>query len=200
VQETASSRSKSHTGLCHEEHVQRMRGPLHRESIQVFISSKMREDALKAERDAARKAIRGLGFASAWDWESHGVAGPRRPMTVCLQAVRQSQAIVLLLGTDLTPNTKREHRLAVSLHIPDFIFAKEGERTPDADRYLNANKRRATVSDFRTVEELRALVSVSIRNHFVRVCRDSVGLPKLGNESPGAGITRGKPSDGKAKM
>ena len=74
--------------------------------LQVFLSSTMRRNVLKTERQAAREATKRLGFAWVLDWETCGHADCRPPMSACLEAVRESNALVLPLGRDLSASAR----------------------------------------------------------------------------------------------
>ena len=137
--------------------------------LQVFVSSKMRRNVLKAERQAARDAIKGLGIFEVWDWETCSHADCKPPIELCLEAVRNSSALVLILGRDLTPHTKKEHREAVKYKIPDFIFIKGNPKCLNsaARDYVDKQKKRSTYQNFSSLTELKTSIRVSLRNHIL---------------------------------
>jgi len=139
--------------------------------LQVFLSSKMRRNVLAAERQAARNAIMSLGVARVWDWETCGYADWRPPLEVCLQAVRESNALVLILGHDLTDHTRREHREAVKHNIPDFIFVKGSPRllNQKARRYLRGRASRCKYQPFGSADELQTYIQSGLSKHIVEV-------------------------------
>jgi len=147
--------------------------------LQVFISSKMRRNALRAEREAARNAVKALGFADAWDWETCGYADCRPPMQICLQAVRRSDVLVLLVGRDLTSHTKAEHREAIRCKKADFIFVKRCSLKPETRNYLHRQGKRCTYQVFRSPQELTSGIQLSIWNHLMAVYR-SANQPEIG--------------------
>lgn len=104
--------------------------------LQVFISSIMRNDELKAERVAAVEAVDSISGFCAWHWEKCGPAGPNTPMSTCLAEVEASDAMILLVGVDLTKNTIDEHKFAIKLKIPDFIFVRQCQRKENTKAYL----------------------------------------------------------------
>jgi hypothetical protein len=147
--------------------------------LQVFLSSKMRRNSLRVERQAARKAILSFGgITRVWDWETCAHASNKPPLRVCLQAVRESHALVLILGRDLTDHTKREHGEAVRNKIPDFIFVKRSRSLLDrnARRYLD--RQRGTYRPFGSPRELRTYIRSSLREHVIGVYLE--GATRLG--------------------
>ena len=84
----------------------------HASKLQVFVSSRMHAE-LEAERFAAAEAVERTSMARAWYWERDGQAAGDRYADICLRHVLESDALVLLLGTDpvsythLTLPTKR---------------------------------------------------------------------------------------------
>jgi hypothetical protein len=95
--------------------------------LQVFLSSKMNRSVLKEERVVARRAIEATEVSRCWNWEQYATAGSFPPMDLCLDEVRRSDLLVLVLGRDLTNNTRQEYNLATKLGIPRIVFVKEGQ-------------------------------------------------------------------------
>lgn len=159
--------------------------------LQVFISSKMRKDALQAERNAAVQAARCYpGIIRPWHWEICGYAAPYPPMKICLEAVRNSDILILLLGYDLTDNTREEHRTAVRLKIPDFIFVKQGRLKKETRGYLALHQNRATYMVFKSISELKTMVAKSLSEEIRRGYRNGRS-PRLGTRVPySSGSTR----------
>jgi hypothetical protein len=152
--------------------------------LQVFLSSKMRRNVLHAERQAARKAILSFGgITRVWDWETCAHASNKPPLQVCLQAVRESHALVLILGRDLTYHTKREHGEAVKNRIPDFVFVKKSRSllNRDARRYLA--RRRCTYRPFGSTRELRTYIQSSLRKHVIDVYLEGATRLGIGTQS-----------------
>ena len=149
--------------------------------LQVFISSKMRKNTLKLERKAAIEAIEQYPGAKPWNWECCGHAAPYPPMTTCLEAVVNSDILILLLGYELTENTKKEHETAVSLKIPDFIFVKDGNMKRETRDYLELQQSRATYMKFKTTSELKTMITMSLIKDIVRTYRNS--RPKIGTHA-----------------
>jgi len=157
--------------------------------LQIFLSSKMRRNVLKSERHTARQAIKRLGFARVWDWETWGHATNKPPIQVCLQAVRESHALVLILGRDLTDHTRREHREAVKHRIPDFIFVKESRSllNESARRYLDRQASRCTYRCFGSTTELRTYIQSSLQEHVIEVYLEGATQLGIGTRSGSVG-------------
>jgi hypothetical protein len=62
----------------------------------------MRRNVLSVERDAARRAIEATEVSRCWSWEQYATAGSYPPMDRCLDEVRRSDALVMILGRDVT--------------------------------------------------------------------------------------------------
>jgi hypothetical protein len=153
----------------------------------------MRRNVLRAERQAARKAILGFGIARVWDWETCAPASNKPPLQICLQAVRQSDALVLILGRDLTCHTRKEHREAVRHKIPDFIFVKKSPSllNENARRYLDSQRRRCTYRCFRSTIELRTWIRSSLQEHVIEVYREGATRLGIGTRSGNVGYVAG---------
>lgn len=152
--------------------------------LQVFISSKMQRNVLQAEREAARSAVEGLGIAKPWHWETCGCAAPYPPMMICLEAVRNSDALVLILGSDLTGPTRAEHELAVSLGIPDFMFLRQGRVKSATRDYVQSHQARCSYMKFKTPQELQTMIESSLRRYLVDGFRNRKANPPIGTQVP----------------
>lgn len=147
------------------------------DELQVFISSIMRTPELAEERKAAIEIIDSNQYLKAWHWEKCACAGPFPPMELCLAAVAESHMLILLLESDITANTRKEHELAVKRGIPDMIFVKVGtfvkvETLPKkVQSYLKKHQKRATYLCFSNTSELRTMISDSVRHQILSACR-----------------------------
>jgi hypothetical protein len=154
--------------------------------LQVFLSSKMRRNVLAAERDVARRAIEATEVSWCWSWKQFATARSSPPMDRCLDEVKRSDAFVLILGRDLTPHTRQEYDLAVSLGIHRYVFVKEGPLLPHTRAFLTGIQSDITYQLFGNVGELQSMVKVSLktdmalalrslRNHRIIASPGSVG-------------------------
>jgi hypothetical protein len=132
--------------------------------VKIFISSPI--DALKSERSAARQAVIDLGHEPIMAEEFQ--AQPRSSQIACLDGVRQSAAVVLLLGSSYgvpLPSglsaTHEEYREARAVGRPVFAFAEEIERDSDQQAFVREAGQWQTGlywQKFRTPEELRSKI------------------------------------------
>ena len=158
--------------------------------LQVFISSKMRKDSLQAERDAAVKAVKMSGL-KPWHWETCGYAASYPPMEICLEAVQNSDILILLLGYDLTKHTREEHQTAVRLEIPDFIFVKHGRLKKETRDYLAGHENRVTHMEFKSISELKTIIARSLSKEIARGYR-SGRSPRIGTRASYSSGSRGR--------
>ncbi len=139
--------------------------------LQVFLSSQMRRDVLSEERVVARRAIEATEVSRCWSWEQYGMAGSFPPMDLCLDEVRRSDALVLILGRELTDNTRAEYELAEALGIPRIVFVKEGRMLKSASEFLKRIGATVTYENFQSTGELEALVRRSLLMNMARAFR-----------------------------
>ena len=96
-------------------------------SIRVFVSSAMRE--LEYEREAAEDALKKLRF-DPWLFEFLPAMNAS-PSTPYLDAVRDCDVFVLILGQSLRPAVRREYEEAVrtlkSLELRGLVSLEGGE-------------------------------------------------------------------------
>lgn len=142
--------------------------------LKLFLSSKMRDGALKQERKAAADVIASLGFAEPWWWEGNAAAGPYCAKGICLGHARTSDGLVLIIGDELTTMTQEEFQAAQDAGVECFIFVQDGvSRDDETDGFIGEQQQHATTGQWATVEELesqivRAIHNAVIRSHRVR--------------------------------
>lgn len=92
------------------------------------------------------------------------LAGAFPPLDLCLDGVRRSDALVLILGSDLTDPTRREFEVACEIGIPRLIFVKQGSRNKPAREFLESVAETHTYVKFRNSGELEA----QLEDHLLR--------------------------------
>lgn len=135
---------------------------------QIFISSQMKHGTLNNERRSARKVIIRLGILfKPWDWEHDGPAGPRTPMEYCLQEVRKSYGLVLIVSSTLTQHTHKEYSLAKKEGKHLFIFFKKGTQRKEALLFRKELEKHHSPSwlVFRNTSELESRLYLSLQKH-----------------------------------
>ncbi len=147
--------------------------------MKVFVSSVI--GGMEPFRDAAVKAIRSLGH-EATRAEDFGAA-PGSPQQVCLAGVRESEAVVLLLGerygqiqpSGLSP-THEEFREARE-RIPVLVFVQLGvSREPKQQQFVDevgAWSSGYYRASFSTTEDLRDAVTRALHDLDVAKARGS---------------------------
>lgn len=141
---------------------------------QIFISSQMKRGTLINERCVVRNVINRFGtLFEPWDWEHNGPAGPRTPMDYCLDQVRRSYALVLIVSRTLTDHTHREYRFAKVEKIHLFIFFKKGLQQKEAFLFKKSLEKKHSLSwrEYQNMPELESLFYTSLQNH-VRTALD----------------------------
>lgn len=143
----------------------------------------MRRNVLQPERIIARKAIEATELWACWHWEEYATSGSFPPMDLCLDEVKRSDALVLILGRDLTENTRQEYEMAASLPIRRYVFVKSGNLQPHTRQFLGDIQSEVTYQRFENVGELETMVKRSLQDDLVRGYRSLGGHPVIG--SPG---------------
>lgn len=134
-----------------------------KETLRIFISSKMRRGAMRKERGAAADAVESMPGCSSWRWERDAKAGPYSSENECVNYAATSSGFVLILGDDLTPITRKEYRAARRNGLPCYIFCRRrASRSAAVRLFIAREKRHAVYKTFSNVEELKTLVIVSI--------------------------------------
>lgn len=154
--------------------------------LQVFLSSQMRRNVLSEERVVARRAIEATEVSRCWSWEQYGVAGSFPPMDLCLDEVRRSDALVLILGRELTDNTRAEYELAEELGLPRAVFVKEGRQLKSAREFLKRIGSGVTYEWFQNPGELEAMVRRSLLMNMAHALRSQRGRPVIASSVPAA--------------
>ena len=148
--------------------------------LQIFLSSKMRRNVLQSERIIARKAIEDTEVWACWHWEEYATSGSFPPMDLCLDEVKRSDALVLVLGRDLTENTRQEYEMAASLPIRRYVFVKSGGLLPHTRQFLRDIQSEVTYQPFQNVGELETMLKKSLQNDLIRGYRALGGHPVIG--------------------
>jgi hypothetical protein len=139
----------------------------------VFVSSKMRDGSLGAERGAAIKAVERLPFARAWAWERDATAGPYCSKEECVRQAGSSEALILILADEITSITRAEHKAAHDAGAAIFILLKAGaKRNESLKSFIKRARRRAAVTkNFANLGELRTHVEDGLREWTLRAGR-----------------------------
>lgn len=152
--------------------------------LQVFLSSEMGAGSLDAERQAVRRAIEPMKYVSCWSWEDSAFPGSFPPMDLCLDEVRRSHVLVLVLGYGLTGNTRREVEEALRLDLTCLVFVKEGELGEEAQGFLKGIQSYVTYWNFQNAGELGTLVTDALDRNMALALRQMVGRPRIGSAVP----------------
>ena len=164
-------------------------------SLQVFVSSQMREDVLKEERRTAAHTINESPVHHAWCWEDNAPAGAYHSEAECTGYAASSDGIVLLLGAELTRVTKAEYEAARRNGADRYIFIRQSD-TPDADTkaFIETEQRSRTVTrQFANLSELRTNLTTALLTSAVRAARHDVIRRRdaeLGSKVPPTGPAR----------
>ena len=137
------------------------------EHLKIFVSSKMSGGVFVRERKRCVGAVEGTGMAKAWYWERDANAGPFCSESVCLNHAATADGLILILGDELTPITRREFEVATERRIATFVFIDERE-TLDADAsvFVSDLQKHVITKKFENLAELETHVAAALR-HFV---------------------------------
>jgi tetratricopeptide (TPR) repeat protein len=142
----------------------------------IFVSSKMKGDALKAERRAAIEAIQEFPLADPWAWEDSAQAGPYCSERECVAQAGTSDGFVLILAEDITPITRSELNAAQAAGMPIFVMLKTGV-TRDADLARLVKRIRGeghTTVNFSSPGELKTRITKALHTVAMRWWREQM--------------------------
>lgn len=136
------------------------------EMLKIFISSAMRRDVLRKERKTVRKAITAHPFCIPWGWEDWSYPGPYPSIDLCVAEAKKSDALVLILGDELTNPTLREFNAA--FRVFRMVFNKQCRKKPSARAFLAKLRtpRGLTYKDFQNTNELRSWIIKTLHKAF----------------------------------
>lgn len=135
----------------------------------VFISSKMADGALAAERKAAIAAVEEFRPARAWAWEKDAPAGSFYSEEECIERAHTSDALVLIVEDELTPVTQKEFEAAEQGTATVIVLARRGiKRNLKLERFISNARGRTITKEFSDLDELKAEVDLALWEWFVR--------------------------------
>src|SRR5581483_1321095 len=141
----------------------------------IFISSKMRGEVLAVERVAAAEAVEEIpGFARAWYWERDADAGPYCSEAVCLGHAATADGLVLILGDELTPITRKEYELAYGRGVPTYLLIDQRVvQNEEAKRFVDEQRTSAETiyRGFANVSELQTHILEALMRYAVGAVR-----------------------------
>lgn len=136
----------------------------------VFVSSVMKVEDLKAEREACRNAIDSIPLARSWLFEFSPASTDTAEDTY-LEKVDQSDIFILILGAELTDPVTREYDRALTGGKPRLIFVKNvDERSARAVEWL---RERTDVkwARFGHSDDLAEQVRAAVSDELIRAYR-----------------------------
>lgn len=137
--------------------------------FKVFISSKMRDGALAAERNAAIETVDDFRPARAWAWERDSVAGSFYSEEECVRQAGTSDALILILEADLTEVTEAEYKAARSSGANVIVLHRQGaEQSAEVSRLVARAREEGISREFSDLDELRSEIDSALWQWFVR--------------------------------
>lgn len=165
--------------------------------LRVFISSVMADAYLAEERGIVREAIESLELTTPWTFESSS-ARPAPPGGVTLQAVGESDMLVLIVANRHTPPVQAELDEARRLEKPILAFVERlGDTEASAERreVVKWLSERVTYKEFEGRENLEQEVLRAIRTELIEGYRKryegrltEADIPKLVALEPYPGL------------
>lgn len=144
-------------------------------TMKIFISSKMRGEVLAVERVAAAEAVERIpDFASAWYWERDADAGPYCAEGICLGHAATSDGLVLILGDELTPITRKEYELAYERGVPTYLLIDQRvAQNAAAQLFIDERQQSSgtTTKGFANVSELQTHIIEALMRYAVGAVR-----------------------------
>lgn len=151
---------------------------------QIFISSQMKRGTLNDVRRSARKVINKFKYIfMPWDWEHDGTAGPQTPIDYCLNEVRRSHALVLIVSSTLTKHTHEEYKIAKNEGKNLFIFFKKGCQRGES---LSFQKRlKPSWREFQNISEFETMLFNSLQELAYTAIGEYKATPSMGTAYKG---------------
>jgi len=125
----------------------------------VFISSQMKDShgrkVYEDERAKLAADIDAIPFLKPWLWERNAPVGDYSSEDVCLGAAGTADCLVLIVGRELTPITRREYETARAAKAHCFIF-QDTRVEPDATvtDFIKAERKLVSTGKFSSAEDL----------------------------------------------
>lgn len=156
--------------------------------LKVFVSSKMADGALKAERRAAIKIIERFPSMRAWAWERDAIAGSYYSEEECVGNAATSDALVLILEDELTRTTRKEYAAARRAGAHRIILHRAGvPRSAALQRFIERERKRdAVTAGYGNVSELETRLFEALRELGVRPLRERIVRSRISSCSPRA--------------
>lgn len=147
--------------------------PEDRSRLQWFVSSRLQDDCMRQERDAAMEAINATSFVTSWAWEHDVPAGDYPYEETCLHFAAKSDGLVLLVDADVSPLCIKEYTAAVSAKKTCQIFIKAGSVLDRAAKLFIDEQRRKGSNPIRfcSLDELKTSLSKSLHAECIRKFR-----------------------------
>jgi tetratricopeptide (TPR) repeat protein len=138
----------------------------------VFISSQMGNRSLEAERAAAVEAVNDFPLSKAWAWEIGAPAGPYYSVEECVGQAATADALILILGEEITEVTRLEYEAAHAAGAPIFAMIKADQnRTADLSEFIELLRTRGITVGFSTPGELASRITEALRSWALRSAR-----------------------------
>jgi hypothetical protein len=152
--------------------------PEDRSRLQWFVSSRLKGDCLRAEREAAIAAIMETQIIIPWAWERNSLAGHYPYEETCIHFASKSDGLILIVEGDVSPLCQKEYHAAATRKKPCYIFIKDGyEFEPAAEQFIaEQRKQGSNPIRFRNIQELKSLLGKSLQAECVRAFRHSHGM------------------------
>jgi hypothetical protein len=132
----------------------------------------MRDHSLDAERAVAVRTIDAFYPHRAWAWERDAKAGTYSAARLCVKSAATSDGLVLILGDELTPITKREYHAARRSHVPRFLLLKDpSTHDAAAASFVRRERMRVVTRRFRNERELRTHIRESLAARILHTSR-----------------------------
>ena len=146
------------------------------EHWKIFVSSKMTDEALAAERLATIEAVEEFPLTRPWAWELSADAGPYCSERECVAQAGTSDGLVLIVEDEITPITRRELQAAREAGAPIFLMLKVGvAQGAELRRFIKRVRDQAhTTANFSSAGELKTRVARALRTWAIRSGRSQM--------------------------
>jgi hypothetical protein len=149
--------------------------PEDRLRTKCFVSSRMKNGILSAERAAAVDCLESTGIITPWVWEQYIPVGEFQYEEICLHFAASSDCLLLILDKDISPLCFKEYNAAAGAYKPCFIFIKaDTALESSAENFLEEQRSQGRHPvRFRNTKELKSLLRMRLSSECLRAFRHS---------------------------
>jgi truncated hemoglobin YjbI len=145
-------------------------------TMRAFVSSRIKNDELKEEREIAQTIIRDLKMEPEM-WELWPSAMPKSAEEAYLDGVDRSQIYIGIIGAKDSPGSRDEFQRALKLGRSAFVFVKKVDhREPGAEQFLNEAMESVKFAEYSDPKEFALQLRNSLQDFLTEQASKTLGI------------------------